>query len=683
MQASEQSSPRCTDSLSRAKLTNAVNSIVDGLKSFSPTDSDPKAVVKRTNWLANELDQESISTEDQIALTAVLSSTHVHEAKMELQHAIQHLRDDYLAVHNDLLDAQRRISKLEDLVRVLTLQRTPATDSPKLAQLMEVTSSSGQTLGLSIPKGKALVPLNSSRTSSPTPSATNSDNLDDEKAADDHLGNKGGVCNQIAENEKLSRGQEAKKVESRLKDEVKMADLVRTPTVADANKVQDKKLIEHESKSSAPVHATASPNRKLLEYSFLGNDKPLPPVPAAQDFPQSDSRRYSGQRRQSSTDLDQDQPTKLLNESIWSSAPALGISLPSATTSKLAEPVPAVAQTPQASISTRFKGKATRWKDPPLFQDEIPAPASTPFQFSVSSPFDTKGQSSSSTGHSTQIQQSLGQVWQHADFKQVPSKAPGSNEATRQLGDIKKVLQDNKDLDEGKPLQKKPVKASVFASADAMMEMIKSVAPDSGYVASSKSAMPAAYQAAVPQVQSTLPTAAATVATRSIPSAPPSDSNNSQSSFFEVPKAPTKKRRTAVKLVKPETEPVFPAAASSSTTHPWTKEKSEEASLPTSSAGPSTPSALETTSVHVSTSPSTVTSSSPLTPTQAPAIKINRVDKAMSAGAPAFAPSSSTGKNLSSFTSSSPQKKSSIPDSLRKQMSPNMLAMLSGNMKSS
>jgi hypothetical protein len=112
---------------------------VNGLKSFSPTDSDPKAVLKRTIWLANELDQEAISTEDQVALTAVLSATHIHETKMGVQSDIQHLRDDCLTVQNDLLDAQRRISKLEDLVRALTVQKTATatvTDSPKLAQPM-------------------------------------------------------------------------------------------------------------------------------------------------------------------------------------------------------------------------------------------------------------------------------------------------------------------------------------------------------------------------------------------------------------------------------------------------------------------------------------------------------------------------------------------------------------------
>ena len=163
-----------THSLSRAELTSAVNSIVDGLKSFSPTDSDPKAVQRRTHWLADVLDQEAISTEDQIALTAVLGATHIHEAKMDLHSTIQQFTDDYLAIRNDLLDAQSRISKLEDFVRVLTLQRTTPADSPKLAQRMELTSTNGQNLDLSVPKGNALVPLSSSRTPSPTPSSTNS-----------------------------------------------------------------------------------------------------------------------------------------------------------------------------------------------------------------------------------------------------------------------------------------------------------------------------------------------------------------------------------------------------------------------------------------------------------------------------------------------------------------------------
>jgi hypothetical protein len=671
---------------------------VDGLKSFSPTDSDPKAVQRRTHWLANELDQEAISTEDQVALTAVLGATHIHEAKMELYSGIQHLRDDYLTVRNDLLDAQHRISKLEDLVRIITLQQTAAANSPKLAQRMELTSANGQTLDLSVPKGKALVPLTSSRTPNPAPSATDRPHRDGERMrlmVDDHLRNLADAFEQAAMDDKLrlQAVQEAVKASTRLEETVELADRSRIPVASDANEVKDEVVSEHGSElsASASVQAAASTDKQLHKNTFTGNDKPLPPVPAAQAFPQSDVNRNAGKRKYTPTDVDPDPWTMAQKETVPSfiaaSAATFDSSPPSAATFGLATPVPAAAQTPQAVSSVRSKGKMTKWKDPPIFQDNEPTSAPNSFQFSVSAPaFNASGQCDVSTGHDTENQKPTSQISQHPDPQQTPSKTSTSNENTRQLGSIVKVLQENKKLGEDKLLQKKPERTPIFASADAMMNMVKSIAPDSGYVVSPKPVVVAASQAAVPRalsVPSPLPTAAPTLASRT-DSAPSSDGSVSKSSSLEVPAAPSKKKKSVIKLVKPETELVLPTTASPSATSSLIKqEKPTKASLPGSSTGPATPPASAVTSIRASTSPSTVTTSSPLTPAQAPTIKVTQAKKAMaaSASAPAFTPLPSKVTASSSSTSPSPKKEMAIPESLRKQMTPGMLAMLSGNLK--
>lgn len=750
-------------SLSRAKLTSAVTSIVDGLKSFSPTDSDPKAVQRRTRWLADVLDQEAISTEDQIALTAVLGATHIHEAKMDLYSTIQDITDDYLAVRNDLLDAQSRISKLEDFVHVLTLQRTTPADSPKLAQRMELISTNGQNLDLSVPKGNALVPLSSSCTPSPTPSSTNSrlrkgerirwiaedpysadafeiaaandklrlhavqkamktstrleetvasadrspapvaSNTNEDKSGvengsessdavqaaagdttEDHLRGTVAWSKQFAEDEKRKwcAVQEAKK--TRLEESVGFVDRSHAHAVPDVNNVKDESVSEHGSLSSASGQAAATNDKQLPEDTFIGNERPLPPVPAAQAFLQSDPNRNAGKRKYTATDVDPDSSTVAQKETVPSATTPFDSSPSSAATFELAKPVPAVTKSPQVASSMRPKSKTTKWKDPPIFQDDEPTSAPTPSQFSVSSPaFNAGGQSKVSTGHGTENHQPVSQASQHVDPQQAPPKTSTPNENIRQMGSIVKVLQENKKLDEDKPAQRKPEKKPVFASADAMMKMVKSIAPDSGYVVSPKSDVAAAAsQAAVPRAPSvphTMPTAAPTVA-----STPSIDSSISQSSFLEVPQAPSKKRKSAVKLVKPETELVLPTTSSYPATRSSIKqEKPTEASLQGSSAEPSTPQAPAVTSTRASTSPSTVATSSPLTPAQAPTIKITQAKKAMtaSASAPEFTPSRSTGTALSSSTSPWPKKEMAIPENLRKQMSPSMQAIFAGNLK--
>lgn len=114
----------------------------------------------------NELDNEAISIEDQVALTAVLNAQHVHRAKMELKQDVEQLRVDHMTVANDLIEVKGRVSKLEDLVRALTVQKSGTLDSPKMAQEIKVSTRYGKTIIVKIPKGKALVPFKTSRSQS-------------------------------------------------------------------------------------------------------------------------------------------------------------------------------------------------------------------------------------------------------------------------------------------------------------------------------------------------------------------------------------------------------------------------------------------------------------------------------------------------------------------------------------
>lgn len=164
-----------------------MQSIQHALDTFSPSDSDPKAVVKRANWLLNELDQEAISTEDQVALTTILTTNHTHQAKMDLQQVITHLRNDHINIANELLDVKVRVSKLEDNVRALTVQRNAAQDSPRMAQEIEAFTRYGRTVVLKIPKGQALVPLRTSRSLTPTPPNHRADSVSNSQVSENDV----------------------------------------------------------------------------------------------------------------------------------------------------------------------------------------------------------------------------------------------------------------------------------------------------------------------------------------------------------------------------------------------------------------------------------------------------------------------------------------------------------------
>ena len=108
----------------------------------------------------------------------------------ELQAAVDELtagnieRDRYihgLASFDEMQTTNDRVGKLEDLVRVLTVQRSasgPANGrSPSLSQRVPVTGSNGlQTMELNVPKGNPLKPLKENRAPS---RAASTDKIDE------------------------------------------------------------------------------------------------------------------------------------------------------------------------------------------------------------------------------------------------------------------------------------------------------------------------------------------------------------------------------------------------------------------------------------------------------------------------------------------------------------------------
>jgi hypothetical protein len=139
----------------------------------------------------NELDQETISTEDQVALTTVLTINDNRQAKIEFQEAVQRLRDDNLTASNDLLEVKNRLSKLEDIVRALTAQGGVAQTSPKKVQELEAVTRYGRTMIIRIPKGKPLVPLRSSRSQTPTLSNYGADSAPNSQLGDETMSGDG------------------------------------------------------------------------------------------------------------------------------------------------------------------------------------------------------------------------------------------------------------------------------------------------------------------------------------------------------------------------------------------------------------------------------------------------------------------------------------------------------------
>lgn len=148
-------------------INDGLNNRVQGLK----LQENPPAVLSISSWMMDELDKEAQTTEEQVAVTAVMGAVRVNEFEAALRTKIDELDAGRIATESELADLKSRISKLEDLVRVLTVQRSSAgtpspMDSPKMAQRLPVNSSDGQTLELNVPKGVPLIPLKEHRAAS-------------------------------------------------------------------------------------------------------------------------------------------------------------------------------------------------------------------------------------------------------------------------------------------------------------------------------------------------------------------------------------------------------------------------------------------------------------------------------------------------------------------------------------
>jgi len=281
----------------------------------------------------NELDQEAISTEDQVALTTILTTNHTHQTKMDLQKAFLHLRDDHTSLANDLLDLKIRMSKLEDNVRALTAQRTSAQDAPRMAQEIEATTRYGKNVVLKIPKGQALVPLRPSRSPTPSPPNHSADSAPSSQVSEDNVTVDGA--------DQPNSSQSTSEITTQPED----------PKVETLEKVGYTPQIESQS---------------LADQQLL---QPLPPIPAAAAFP---ATSYIKQEPLGNAwESGNSQPS---SAAVQDSAHTTTTSSWGASTLSAIPPVQIAPDTPRVGEESapvpRSKGKGKKkWTDPPIFQD--------------------------------------------------------------------------------------------------------------------------------------------------------------------------------------------------------------------------------------------------------------------------------------------------------------------------
>lgn len=167
----------------------------------------------------------------------MLSASHTNEMTSDLKQ----LREGCQAVMKELLEVKSRVSKLEDLVRVLTVQRSPLSDLPKMTQYLPVTTSDGQTLDLGVHKGMSLKSSKENR----VPLSTTS-----------------------------SAATSSTKIETAPRNE---AEIILQGSVGANHK---------RTRSAAVGHEALQTQTSIDKHKQDPNDqKPLPPVPAAQPFP--------------------------------------------------------------------------------------------------------------------------------------------------------------------------------------------------------------------------------------------------------------------------------------------------------------------------------------------------------------------------------------------------------------
>jgi hypothetical protein len=414
---------------------------------------------------------------------------------MDLQKAILHLRDDHMNVTNELLDVKIRISKLEDIVRVLTAQRSSAQDTPRMSQEIEATTRYGKTVVLKIPKGQALVPLRPSRSPTPTPPNHRADSAPNSQVSEDNV-TVNGLTQPISSqstSETITQPEEAK---------IQTLEKVSLNTHLEWKSITDQKL-----------------------------PQPLPPVPAAAAFPATSyvkpeplgSVWESGNFQPSSA-----APQDKLHTSPWG-----------ASTLSAIPPIQVAPDTPrvgeQSAPVPRSKGKGKKkWTDPPIFQDSQPSASgnntedvkdNTKTLFSYHD-----GAEPSTTGRDTAVHsEAREQKVAHPenvshirdDTNQTTASKPlESNTLAHQHGPnnkrlFKELLRDNnaKHDEQRLPPQATATQASaqiastpapapgrteVFSSQGDMRRMMQSIAPSGNYVATPEAAT-ASRENAVPR----------------------------------------------------------------------------------------------------------------------------------------------------------------------------------------
>lgn len=302
-------------------LTITVRSVSEAIHSITsaPNSGDEKTLLKHSAQLLDELDQAEISTEEQVAVVAVLMASQAHETKMGLESIIERLKDQNKALTQDLLETKSRVSKLEDLIRALTLQKSASPESPKKAHFIPVSTSDGQTIELSVPKGSSLVPLKDSRASSRSTTPTNFQT--DPNAA------------------------------SETND---------SPEKREAFVSQEK-----------GHHGAAS----LIWTATPDSEKPLPPVPAAQAFSKSSTiKDHDLQAKEAPVpvaSMPSNGPVQA-SPSKTTKKPSMALYSAPKPEARLENQLASQA-TPQAASSANSQpapgSKRVKWKDSPLFQD--------------------------------------------------------------------------------------------------------------------------------------------------------------------------------------------------------------------------------------------------------------------------------------------------------------------------
>lgn len=254
---------------------------------------------------------------------------------MDLQKAILHLRDDHMNVTNELLDVKIRISKLEDIVRVLTAQRSSAQDTPRMSQEIEATTRYGKTVVLKIPKGQALVPLRPSRSPTPTPPNHRADSAPNSQFSEDNV-TVNGLTQPISSqstSETITQPEEAK---------IQTLEKVSLNTHLEWKSITDQKL-----------------------------PQPLPPVPAASAYPTTSY--IKPEPLVNAWESGSEQASAALQDNIRTTASSWGAStLKAIPPVQIAPDTPRVGEEPAPIPRSKGKGKK-KWTDPPIFQDSQPS----------------------------------------------------------------------------------------------------------------------------------------------------------------------------------------------------------------------------------------------------------------------------------------------------------------------